>query len=500
MYTWNGYGFDNADFVPTQFFSTTLVGFSFNITYLYEQNYNGFFPVNVDASNNVTLVNPNVSEPISLVQNTVLVPLFLDDQIIGIDTQILNNRLLMFKNNATDIVSTYTQDPSSFVQNTISVALSGSGIGMAVETYAPFLISPELNFGLNDALKNWVNGPDLIKKLNSLFQSHQAEILKVEQGAKRISDFKKKLVKQQVALADRIRNIQGTTESFLASSTFTSLASAYPGTFGKLEGLLHNSNSLLSGKLASIMPTAGLDAGSSIEGIINKFIGNIKPTIVNPIDKLFVDIAKLDNAATGILDGLPGNGFESFAHQKDFTNQVVNLLNNIVAKIPITPTFTAPNPLTSPVLINNEITAHKNSILNINSSAATTTSQKAVMDLLKLMSINGPTLKSVVSNIVQNDSFHGGTFKNLSIIKSVLGTEVDQSITPPNVSQSPDPIVAQSQNDRSVAQTKADAPGVSRNFTRGSGINILDEVPLRPRNIPLDGSDGDYQVISGIPI
>jgi hypothetical protein len=74
-------------------------------------------------------------------------------------------------------------------------------------------------------------------------------------------------------------------------------------------------------------------------------------------------------------------------------------------------------------------------------------------------------------------------------------SQADPSVTQPNLNLSPDPTVQTQQSVTSAQQTAANLAAIFRTLPPGSSFNNLDEVPLRPRNIPLNGTQGDYQII-----
>jgi hypothetical protein len=305
--------------------------------------------------------------------------------------------------------------------------------------------------------------------------------------------------------------------------------------------MLNSNSQLLGNQISSLLPTSGLSSGTAISGIVDNFInsnlqgifGSVIPAIINPMDKIVADISKLESTVSSfsnngslgsasILNSIPLNGFNSITDMSNFANQSVNVLSNIINKIPISLNKSAPNSITNLNAINTAITTYKQlqtGKISLNSNSPGYNKSSSLLS--SLMASGGPVPKttsvpvtgtssslapiinSAISGstaIVSVDPFQGGSFGNLPTIQNVLGGEVDQSIPTPNVTQSPDPSVAVNQNTQSSAQIAADAPGTTRNNVRGSGINILDELPLRPRNIPTDGATpGDYKVIQGIP-
>lgn len=138
MYVWTGSGFQGLTFVATQFFTDPN-----NNLYLYEQNYNGFFPFTL--SNNVITYSGN-GMAVTVANNTVFtVDPSLANQVSNGCAQVFNIRFQAFTNQSKNILHIYTQTPSSYVVNTITqgVSANSTNVTAALQTYAPFLVSTQ---------------------------------------------------------------------------------------------------------------------------------------------------------------------------------------------------------------------------------------------------------------------------------------------------------------------------------------------------------------------
>lgn len=505
-YTWNGLGF-NEGTLSTQF----MLDF-YNNLYLYEQNYNGFFPCTVDSNNNPQYAGSLQYVVKFIPSGTQFDQAFgyTEDQIYNVDTQILNGKLGIFQSNSTNVVDSYTQDTSSYVNTTVTTALSGAGISQAIAANAPYLVSPEMNFSFQEILNNWSDGPTMIKNLSNILTNHQSNLVGTNASVQRIMDFKKKLIRQQANLGDQHRVVQNNTSTFLGSGTFTSLASAFPSQFHPLVGLLQNHNSFASQQITNLLPRIASGAGSSIEGVVNGIVNGLFgsnpsgiPNIINPIDKFVTDLNTISTSSNSLINQLENSGFQSLSNQISYTNQVVNLLNNIMAKIPVNSQIPIPTTVTDPTVINNTLTSYYNAQLGLNQNAASSSSQAATNQLLALMKMAGPSTTNqnnptAPPTYVADNPVYGGSLINLGPLQSIFNGEKDPSISAPSITLSPDPSVQSQQNNTTVAQNSANQPGVSNAPTQGVGINNLDEVPLRPRNTPVDGSLGDYNISQGL--
>jgi len=505
-YIWNGLNF-NEGTQPTQFMLDPE-----NNLYLFEQNYLGFFPCTVDSSGNPQY-SGNLQYAVAFIPAGIQFDQafgYTQDQVYAVDTTILNGRLNIFQSNATNIVNASTQNTSSYVNTTVTTALSGAGIAQATSTAAPYLVSPQMNFTFQEILKNWVNGPTMIANLASLLSNHQSNIVGASASVQRITDFKKKLVRQQAVQANQVAIVQNNSSTCLASGTFGAMATAFPNELQPLIGVLQNHNSFTSQQLTNLLPTIATGAGSSIESVVSGIVSGLfggnssnVPSIINPIDKFVVDLNTISTSNNSLINQIGNSGFSSLPSQTNYVNQVVNLLNNVMSQIPVTSQTPAPTPVTNPTVINNTITSYYDSQLNLNQNAATSSSQAATNKLLALMQASGPSTTNqnnptAPPTYVANNPVYGGSFINSGPLQSIFNGEEDQSVIAPNITLSPDPSIQTQQNNTNVAQNAANAAGVSRTPTQGAGINTLDEVPLRPRNTPVDGSLGDYDITLGI--
>lgn len=504
-YIWKGDSFFEADPV-TQFLEDTAGNL-----YFYEQNYKAFFTSALD-SNNQPQYSGNTFMPDEVVADTQLSDTnYTLSQVNNVATVLLNGKLNIFKNTNNNVVNAFTQNPSSFVGTTVTENASGGyGTSEALKAFAPYLANLNSNFGMQEVLK-WANGPQLVKKLSELLNNHQNNINIVEKSAKAIVDFKKKLLRRQVALGDSLRQTQNTTETFLASGSFDSLQSAFPTEFSPLKSILHNSNSILSTKMSNILPN-NLGAGNVqniISGAVSGLFGNSSdshgiPNIVNPMDKFVVDIGNLTDKTHSIFTSVVNQGFDSLQHQIEFTNQAVNMLNNIVSQIPVVTSGAVTALETDADKINTALKDFYKAQAQkgVSSSNPPSVSQKAVDQLYTIMKQHGPPIISnLVSGILDvSDPAKGGSILNLSGLSGIFGGEQDPSIVQPNIVISPDPSIAQAQNEQELAKAKANQPSINQIIPRGSGFNQIEEVGHRPRNNPVNGLDGDYHISTGVQI
>jgi hypothetical protein len=484
-YTWDGIGFNQ--FVASQILEDTNGNY-----YYYDQNYIGFFPITISDGQ---LVNPD-SIPINseaLPQDTVLndVP-DSSDLSTQAATAVLNNKMNAFVAQSSNILNGYNQNPSAYVNTTITAGLgtpaASGGIVNVLNTYAPFLTSPTTNFAFQDILTSWPGGTAVIQGLAGALSNFQNSLNQTLGGPQLVVDFKTKLLRQQMLTADSVNSNQTQISQYLNQGTFTSLASAFPEQMGPLPGLLQTHLNFLNINLAGSIPTA--DLPPALQGVISSVLGSLfggsQPQIVNPMDKIVNDINGLNTNGGSSFLAVFGGNLSSLQSTQSYTNQAVNLLSNIVAQIPISSQMAVPNQVTdvnqiSAVLLTNA----QSTIFNVGGNSSLTASQQSVANLLTVVTnTTSPPISSIPTSFTQ-------------ILPSVSGllSQADPSVTQPNLNLSPDPTVQTQQSVTSAQQTAANLAAIFRTLPPGSSFNNLDEVPLRPRNIPLNGTQGDYQII-----
>jgi hypothetical protein len=500
-YTWNGNGFNEVVFLTSQY----LIDPNNNI-YYYDQNYVGFFPVLF--TNGVIIYNDSSFLPVTIASGTV----FIDDPTLSaipnincISAIIFSGRFALFQSNLSNILEIYTQNPSAFVANAIngiddSTTVSKSlplPVFQSLSTNTPFLVSTALNFGFKDILSSWPNGNSVIQSLASTLSNHQANLNGTNDKIHSIIDFKKKLVKQQVALADKTRMLQGQVDQWANGGTFSTLASKFTE-FTQLKSTLDDSNSYLSNELTKLLPSSSI-ASTVLSGVFNKVFGSSGlPVIVNPVDKILSDITNLTSAGTAILNNTFNvTAFGDVASESSFVNQALTILNNLMSQIPITPTINIPGSTTNPLQIFSSLNAY--AVAQTGTQVTNALQQQAFTALTNLMTMAASGLPSAIAQS-SSDSFLGGSFLNLPSFSGLL-SEIDPSITGPNITGSPDPTIAQSQITAQKTQNQINQPGVYQNTVRGTSINNITDVPLRPRNVVVaDNSSGDYQIDPNIPV
>lgn len=506
-YTWNGSSF-NEGTLTTQF----MLDF-YNNLYLYEQNYGGFFTCTVDTSGNPQY-DGTVQYATQFIPNGTQFDQafgYSDSQVTTVTTSILQGRLGIFQSTGTNVVDLTTQDPSSYVTNTITPALSAYGTSEALSEYAPFLNNVNFNFGLQDIM-TWGNGKQIINQLAGILSNHQSNLLGIQQGATSIIDFKKKIIRRQTLLANSVRTNQATTQTFMTSGSFGALQSAFPSEFSPFTGVIGNANTISSNNMAGLLPSNL--GGGNVQGVITSAIGKVfggsntngVPNIINPIDKFVTDIGDLQKPNANFLNNIPNTGFSSITNQISFINQAVNILNNIVSKIPVTNTIQLPNASTNTANINSALTSFYKAQISTTSTqpAAISTTQKANNQLAILMAQTGPTNTSTIpvsaANYDINDPSQGGSLLNTPVLSSIFNSEEDSTVKAPNINVSPDPSVQANQYLQIISQNQANQPGIVNTPAQGTGFNIFEEIELRPRNNPITGTPGDYNSNPGLPI
>jgi hypothetical protein len=515
-YTWNGTGF-NEGFVASQFLTAN------NTSYFYEQNYNNFFVTDntgygfvSDTTAFITIGTIFTDEPeYSMYVNTF-------------STALLSAKLLVFQSNATNVINAYNQTPSAYVTTTLTQSASSTSAFTASQLYAPFLTNPQSNFAFSEILNNWNGGPQIIKNLTGILSNFQGIVLGSMQKTKAVVDFKTKLLRQTTAVADETSKIQQQVNGFLSTNTFSALASAFPNSgLPQFNQLLMNHNAALEKAICTLCPVAA--KGASVEGIINEFLGGKIFNILSPMDKIIADINNSNNIVSNLIKSIPTNGFTadtiapslSAAYQSQsayiinsqgnpqisslnamssFTNQAVNLLNNIMSKVPITASLPAPNAVTNPTqILNTLISTAKQSYTG--QSTTLTGAQQAIATLVNTIATTTSPASSMYNPPVNPaEPSQGGSLANIAPLNSIFGGTTDPTITNPVINIALDPDVSNNQMLNLIAQRNVDAPGIFDTVAQGNGINLFNPIPHTPRNTPVDGSLGTYPDYSTLDI
>ena len=228
------------------------------------------------------------------------------------------------------------------------------------------------------------------------------------------------------------------------------------------------------------------------------FGNNVLPQIVNPLDKILVDLNKYANPPQTLLASIPVQGFVSLLEQTNISNQVTNLLNQFVQMIPAIPTVSIPPQVSGLEQIFTSATNFANEQLQVVTSGGQLTPlQKQINNILSL--VEGSS-KSTFNPppAVPDDSTQGGSFNNVGPIATFTASQTS-TMQYPNPNLSPDPSIATDTNNQTISQTNANAPGTPNVQNPGDGINIFPDLPFRPRGILISGSPGDYAGSKLIP-
>lgn len=494
-YTWLGNTFDPSDGSV----ETNVMNDNSNNVYFYDANYNGFFPLNI---NNGIASYGGGGDIILLPANTILNLYTLTDANFAVvSNEIITSRLNAFLSDPQNIINSATQTPSTLIINTLTTAVSANNLSSAYAASASYLTSLNMNFAFNDIANHWVNGQNVLKSMSNILSTHQNIINNLNASTNGIIDFKKKIIRGQTMFADSVRKVQNDAYNFSTTPTFTRLVSSFPNELGKTVSAFGNSHQVLGKKLSHILPS-NLGSSSQISNLLNNFIGGafngVIPPIVNPIDKLLVDVNNINTATlNGFAQIVPSEGFGSFAEQQIFVNQTVNLLNNIIAKIPITSQVAKQSAVTNPAAINNAVSNYYKSVFGLQTTNTNTQQQATVnQTLADMQTTDLNAIQAAYNNqpYLSTDPASGGSFFNQGVYTNLFGGEIDQSVTSPNITLSPDPSIQASQNGMSTNQLKANQ-GTSFSFKEeGAGVNLFEDVILRPRNIPIDGTTGTYNL------
>lgn len=494
-FTWIGNKFSDGS-PDTGVFQN--INFSTEI-YFYSQEYNGFFPLILTNG----IVSYGQSGEIVLLGNpTVLTPFTITDANFDVvSNEIINARLEAYLSDPQNITDINTQMPSTIITNSLTQAVSSMGLSQAYAASANYLINTNMNFAFNDIASNWQNGSNVIKTLTNIFVNHQNNLNQYSASTNSILDFKKKLIRTQAVYADSIRKVQNTANNYASGTTFNQLHTAFPNEMGKTVSTFANSHEVLGKKLSNILPSnlsSSTAIGSTIGGFLNSTFGNVVPQVANPIDKLLLDVENLNtNLENGFSNDLNITGFSSFAEHQNFVNQTVNLLQNIINKIPISSQVRKIVPTTNPALANNAIANYMKGKLGIQPSTANTLNGQANANTLNLM--NGVNTSALAASAmgqvyVASDPASGGSFLNLPSYVSLFNGEIDNSIIPSNIFTSPDNSIQSSIDNNGTTQLKTNQGTSFSSSIIGNGVNIFQDTPLRPRNLPTDGTLGTYNL------
>jgi len=504
--TWQNYdlGFIETNNPTTMFLTEN----STNSLYIFENNYFSFFTCLIDPSNNNPILDPQAQFTTTFIppNTTFTTTSYTQSQINFVTNQILQGKLSIFQSNSENLINLITQNPSNFVQNNITPILSTTGLPTALSTNASTLIDPQFNFSINE-IQNWKNGAKILGQISNALTLYQNNLVKIQSSVNSIVDFKKKLLRRSIVIADSIRKDQANLQTFNTNNTFGALENAFPTSFTKFNNVIKNSNTLSSTHLSNLLPQ-NIGTGNVqqvLSSTINSLFGNTIPQIISTPDKFLLDISNLENDTINSITSTITQGFASLTDQLNFINQVLNVCSNIVSKLPITPTIAIPTTSSNTQQINTSLTSFYQSQFQsaVTSTNATTPSQKTSNDLQTLMNSVGPpnlTIPLPSQNSDPNDPSQGGSIINTSIFQSLFNGEVDPSVSSPNLNISQDPFIAVQQLFNNLQQQQINQPGIIETPTNGNGYNVFEEIPLRPRNNPVNAEIGDYTINTKIDI
>jgi hypothetical protein len=491
-YVWTGSAFQGQSFVASAF----MLDDNDN-TWFWEQNYQVFFPFTV-LNGAPTYTGNGVGQ--TLPANTNLST--LDNYAFSIgtfDASVIGARAAQFNANSSNVLGAVTQTPAALVNNAIAAAVnSNQSLQQAVSSAAGLLTNPTLNFIMKD-ITGWNGGQSLVTSLQGFITNHQANIASVTGAIQSISDFKKKILGAVTRQADAIQSLQGGIAKIQGQGTFTGLVCAFPAEFGPVVSLLNNSQANLASKLPSFLPKAVISGGAGfVEGMFNAEFGALLPQICNPIDKIFLDINKLESGGLSLLNSIPIIGFGSLGAQTSAVNQVASLLNNLVSSFPATSTIAPQSTTITNVeqmfLSTNQYASQQ---LGLNTNSSTQSAISAITSLISGKPVPSTKTTTTVASSNPADSSQGGSFTSTAALSAYTAPTVYQP--PVNITTSPDPSIAQSQNATSVAQTQANQANSTNTVVRGNCLNNINDVPLKPRSKPFDGSLGNYDSSQPIP-
>ena len=482
-YIWNGGGFTGQVFVPSGFF-----GQPDGTTVYYDQNRQAFYKA--QFVNGVPQYDGSMS--VNVLPNTILQSNFaLASNVGSFGTQIINEAYEEYLQNPINLVNNYAQNQGSLVSLAVQQALSSNpDIGQAYSEAAPTLTSPPMNFAANEISKNWPDGATALANLRNVVANLQGVLSGIESDVQSVVDFKTKIFQGQIGAANETRKLQGQIEDWVNKNTFTNLVSAFPTPFGTLVQSLANSDQHLTNVIANLLPSSGQHESTVIANALNRLFGSKIPIIVNPIDKIRMDMTKL----TGIVsegDNLINQGFATLDSHLNFINQVTTLLENYVGKAENALSQLKPTPAQSvaPALLSLAQAAN----LNLQQQLAQTIAQTqswvqsyAGVPSSAIGQINGQS-----GAYDAKDPWLGGSFTNLT--SAVGGFTIPNGLlTVPNITTTSDPSLAQAQTQNTIAQNSAaQASSQTMTVVRGTSFNDLD-VPLS-RNYTQDGSLGDFK-------
>lgn len=484
VYTWGGSSFTSPDFITSHFMLSSSDG----NTYFYEQNYMLFFPVTF-SSEGAPYYTGN-GQGVTLPVNTSLLVLTgYASYITAFDASIYQTRANSFLSDPTNVLDAANQQPTSLVTNSTTAALTANAnLQQALQNATGILTDVHLNFAMKDIMNSWPGGSSIISMISSFLANHQNLILGSQLKIQKLIDFKQALISQSVQNANKQVAISGQLNTWQNQGTFTGLASAFP-TVSTLTSSFSGQNTQISQNLTKFIPGSAASGDSTISSIFGNagLNTNSLPPILNPMDKFIIDLGNLNTS------NVPYNGFSSLAQATNHINQLANLLNNIHATMPITPQGVVKTPVTNPATIYTTATQYANAQNGITTTVSA--SATALANLAKTTSViasSSPTLGSNASM--------GGSLANNPSIASVIPSNLPP-VPDYNITTSPDPEIASTQNNINNQQVAANATTTTMMVSAGDCINnIADVVPLKPRCKPFNGSLGDFNGSNQIPL
>ena len=487
-YIWDGKSFGQT------VFNVFLIDDNGN-TWFWEQNYQKFFPFSL-LSGVPNYTGNGVGQ--TLPANTNLSSLDeLASYTSAFDASIINTRFSSFNLNSSNILSAATQNPTALINSAIASALnSNKNLQSAVASAAGLLTSPALNFALKD-VSTWNGGTALVQQLQTFMNNHAANIASVTNAVKSVSDFKRKVLSQVTTQANALSKLQGQIDGIQSQGTFTAMVCAFPKEMGPINSMLNNSAANLTKQLTGgLIPSSAINGSSFVNGLFNSVLGKLTGQIKNPIDKIFLDLNKLEGQGLSIINDFPISGFTSLGAQTTAVNQVSALLNSITSQFPVTPTVAKiSSVITDPTQIQQSFTQYIASQTgNITSNPALFANITSIQSLIAnvippeiLSAINGSATTTTSSTANATNPAKGGALTSVPALSSFVPTVY----TPPvNNAISPDPTIAATQSSTAVQQTNTDQANSTSTAKPGDCINNINDVPLKPRSMPLDGGIG----------
>lgn len=353
-YTWNGTGFNETTFLPSQ----ALIDPDGNL-YYYDQNYQKFYPIetyqpvlytfNIIENDTqrfsdgyswvyspVSSASPIISNLQTTASSTSVPSTAILPDVIESSQTIFPNTIYVLSNgnnyisqnlgtvfgNATFVnnyipslnvslvkiyVQNYISASSSFANNTQAIpstlgstitnaisAYSLTSTASAVQTIAYATVDPTLNASITDILQNWAEGVGVILALVDAFNFQQGQTQQGKRAVQSVIDFKTKLMRQAFSPVNNIRKTEYKFEQQIEKSTYNALASAFPSLVTFKNAIDGGWTNLLYRYAALLPPSMAKSLGSNgVQTFLNKSLTQILGNLL--------DLPKLANPLDKIL-------------------------------------------------------------------------------------------------------------------------------------------------------------------------------------------------------